>query len=399
MPYTVHSSSNCFGPDLPTPLALYIHIPFCTTCCSYCAFYSEEEASWRPFVGQYVQRLEAELDAVLSSSEEGFSTIFIGGGNPGCLTYAQLDSLLSLAQCKGRAEECTIEMNPETFSRALFPLFADKLVTRLSMGIQSMDDKVLSTLGRNATRADNIRSMELARQAHEDFGIELSFDLMLCLPGQSMEMAIADIDEIMDIASPSHISLYCLTVEEGTELSEKVSSGLLPVLDEDGQEAFLWGVWNHLQKLGFRHYEVSNFCRDDQLCRHNLTYWNLDSYVGLGSSSVSALRAGQRLRHVSQGQSLSAFALGVPFSEYSEETLTVGEHLEEFLMMSLRTDVGIDKALFQERFSRSFDIFFASVIETLDSSWFVSTGQSFSLSEIGFMVLDEVVLRFAMAVL
>jgi oxygen-independent coproporphyrinogen-3 oxidase len=344
-----------------------------------------------------MQRIETELEAIVSSSATSFSTIFIGGGNPGCLTYAQLQSMLSLAQSKGKSVECTIEMNPETFSRALFPLFEQSLVTRLSMGIQSMDDGVLTTLGRNARRTDNLCAIALAKEAQQIYGIEISFDLMLCLPGQSMEMAIADIDEILLLANPSHISLYCLTVEEGTDLSEKVSSGLLPVLDEDGQEAFLWGVWNHLKALGFRHYEVSNFSRNDKMCKHNLTYWNLDSYLGLGCSAASALRDGPSLQHFSQNQALFAYSHGISFSGYSFETLTLTEHLEEFLMMALRTDSGIDKSAFFQRFSQSFDKIFSHVVETLDSSWYVSTAQSFSLTEIGFMVLDEVVLRFALA--
>jgi oxygen-independent coproporphyrinogen-3 oxidase len=352
-----------------------------------------------PYREKYMQRLETELEGIVSSLDEGFSTIFIGGGNPGCLTYTQLASLLSLAQSKGRSAECTIEMNPETFDRSLFPLFEHSLVTRVSMGIQSMDDKVLSTLGRNARKEDNLRAIALAKEARQTYGIELSFDLMLCLPGQSLEMAIADIDLIMSLADPSHISLYCLTVEEGTELSEKVSAGELPVLDEDGQEAFLWGVWDHLKGLGFRHYEVSNFARNDRLCKHNLTYWNLDSYLGLGSSAVSALRDGVALQHFSQNQALFAYSQGIPFTGYGTEDLTQSEHLEEFLMMALRTDTGIDKALFFERFSLTFDNKFSSVIDSLDPSWYVSSEQSFSLTEVGFMVLDEVVIRFAMAVL
>ncbi len=352
-----------------------------------------------PYREKYMQRLQTELETIVTSTDSGFSTIFIGGGNPGCLTFEQLHNMLFLAQSKGKSDECTIEMNPETFNRTLFPLFEDSLVTRVSMGIQSMDDTVLATLGRNACRADNLKAISLAWEAHEKYGIELSFDLMLCLPGQTMEMAIADIDEIMGLASPTHISLYCLTVEEGTDLSEKVSEGVLPVLDEDGQEAFLWGVWNHLKRLGFRHYEVSNFSRDDRRCKHNLTYWNLDSYLGLGCSAVSALHNGSKLQHISQNQVLDDYSQGALFTGYSEETLTLSEHMEEFLMMALRTDMGIEKALFLERFTQSFDKMFASVIETLDSRWFLSTDQSFSLTEFGFMVLDEVVLRFALAVL
>jgi len=127
-------------------------------------------------------------------------------------------------------------------------------------------------------------------------------------------------------------------------------------------------------------------------------YWNLESYLGLGCSAVSALHDGPRLQHFTQDQTLVAYSQGDFFSGYSEENLKPSEHLEEFLMMALRTDIGIDKEVFAERFSQSFDKMYSSVIETLDPCWFISSVQRFSLTEIGFMVLDEVVLRFALAV-
>lgn len=388
-----------FDPPLSTVPSLYIHIPFCTRRCGYCAFYAENQGVWLPHRDTYLERLEQELDALLQSYNSGFPTIFLGGGNPGCLGPDRLAHLLSLAQKHGRPTECSIEINPETFNSSLFPLLEKKLITRISMGIQSMDDTVLSTLGRNAQRSDNLRAIALAREAHELYDTELSFDLMLCLPGQTLEMALADIDEIMALASPDHISLYCLTVEEGTDLSMAVSQGALPVLDEDGQEAFLWGVWQHLRSLGFRHYEVSNFARKEKLCKHNLTYWNLDSYIGLGCSAVSAIRREKTLSHITQKQDLATFVQDTLYSGYEKEKLSDIEHIEEYFMMALRTDFGIDKAAFFTRFNRCFDTEFASVIDSLDSRWFLSNKQSFSLTEIGFMVLDEIVLRFALVLL
>lgn len=344
-----------------------------------------------------MDRLMHELEEIVLRHDRPFSSIFIGGGNPGCLTYQQLDGMLALAQSHGKSEECTIEMNPETFDTSLFPLFASKKVTRLSMGIQSMDDTLLATLGRNARRKDNLKGISLAREVHALYGTDLSFDLMVCLPGQTLAMAKADIDEIVCLADPSHISLYCLTVEEGTALSDKVSKGLLPVLDEDGQEAFLWGVWDHLKSLGFSHYEVSNFCKGSNYCKHNRTYWNLESYLGLGSSAVSAIRGGQALCHYSQGEDLATYAQGKVFSGYVSEALTEKEHLEEYCMMALRTDVGIDKIVFEKRFSLSFDETFGSVVVSLQGDWYANSPQRFVLTEIGYMVMDEIVLRFALA--
>nr|WP_319776658.1 radical SAM protein [uncultured Sphaerochaeta sp.] len=139
------------------PKALYLHIPFCITCCSYCAFYSEPKASWIGSQEEYVTRLEQEIKGVIQELG-GFETIFIGGGNPGSLTEVQLSRLLIAAKST-HCSEVTIEMNPETFSESYFPLFEKKLVTRLSMGIQSMDDSVLHQLGRNAKTEDNFRAI------------------------------------------------------------------------------------------------------------------------------------------------------------------------------------------------------------------------------------------------
>lgn len=378
------------------PKALYLHIPFCTTRCSYCAFYSEPRPSWKGFQERYVARLEQEITDVVQETG-GFETIFIGGGNPGSLTEVQLSRLLVAAKSI-RCSEVTIEMNPETFSESYFPLFEKKLVTRLSMGIQSMDDSVLRQLGRNATVEDNLRAIALAKKAHDLYGIDLSFDLMAALPGQSIKMALQDIDTVVSLSDPSHISLYCLTVEEGTELARRVSQRELKVWDDDGQMVFLQNLWNRLGRLGYEHYEVSNFAREGRYCKHNLMYWNLDTYLGLGSSAASFLQSESHAWHYSQKEDLHSFAEGTLFGGYEKEWIGSDQLVEEYLMMALRTNRGIEKNLFKARFSLDFDSLFSKTVPQLDPLWYKNTPHLFVLSQVGWMVLDEIVLRLALQI-
>lgn len=377
-------------------LSLYLHIPFCTTCCSYCAFYSEPKEANKTFIDAYVDRLEKEI-AFCSSSHSRFATIFIGGGNPGSLSPLQLKRLLTAAKADA-SDEVTLEMNPETFSEDFFILFEEGLVTRLSMGIQSMDDAILANLGRNARRKDNLKALDLAKRACSQYGLELSLDLMVCLPGQTVQQAIADLHEILALTQADHISLYCLTVEEGTDLARQVGLGLTSVLDEDGQQAFLQSLWDEFGCLGFNHYEVSNFCRNNKKSKHNLVYWRLGNYLGLGSSAASTVSEGIVERHYTQVQNLQEFALQPLFSGYEEELVTASQQIEEYLMMALRTNTGIDKETFNLRFGLGFDSLFASSINSLDPLWYCNTEHLFVLTEFGFMVLDEILLRLAMEI-
>jgi oxygen-independent coproporphyrinogen-3 oxidase len=327
-----------------------------------------------------------------------FDTIFFGGGNPGCLSFLQLEKLLKASQLFGKSNECTIEMNPESFSLDFFPLFEQKLVTRLSMGIQSMQDKTLKTLGRNSSVSDNLKGISLAKQVHRLYGTDLSFDLMTCIPDQTIEDALSDIDKVVSLGDPGHLSLYCLTIEEGTELSDSVDSKKTTVLSDDGQEEMLTACWKHLASLGYRHYEISNFERNGNRCLHNLRYWDLASYLGLGSSAASTLIAQDAVLSITQDQNLKTYSESEIFSGYTQERLTKSEYLEEFLMMALRTDEGIEKSVFSTRFGIDFDQTFAKAIGSLEKSWAVDSPQLFALTEKGMMVLDDIVLRFALVI-
>ncbi|WP_320129248.1 radical SAM family heme chaperone HemW [uncultured Sphaerochaeta sp.] len=379
-------------------LSLYVHIPFCTSCCSYCAFYSEPENFWLEYREAYVARLEQEICQYADSLGQPFVTIFFGGGNPGCLSFSQLERLLLAATTYGLAEECTVEMNPESFRDDLFPLFEKKLITRLSMGIQSMNPTTLKRLGRNASREENLQGIALANKVHALYGTDLSFDLMTCIPGQTIAQAITDIDTVVSLSKADHISLYCLTIEEGTALANLVDKNLISLLHDDFQAEMLTSCWNHLASLGYGHYEISNFSKLGKRCLHNLRYWELKSYIGLGSSAASTLVKNQQVMRITQEQDLKSFSSSAIFSGYRTETLSSTEQMEEYLLMALRSDEGISKEQFSMRFFNTFDFLFENTIKTLDKNWFFDTPYSFSLQEEGMLFLDDITLRLAMSI-
>lgn len=374
-------------------LSLYLHVPMCRSRCSYCAFYSEPKAVWATRIDAYTERLVSEIEQ-LPTRGVPFHTLYIGGGDPANLGVEHLRRVLAAACREGRPDEVTLEVNPESFDERFFPLFADRLVTRLSMGIQTMDQRILTLLGRSASVSHNRRALALAREARLRYGIDLSIDMMLALPTQTVESALADIEQVLSLCDCEHLSLYCLTVEEGTALARQVEGGSIVVLDEDGQEAFLRAVWAALARLGFEHYEVSNFARNRRYSRHNSVYWRLGDYLGLGSGASSTLGS----FHWQQSQDLAQYADGALFSGYEREETTRGEQVEEYLMMGLRTGWGIDKALFSQRFGYAFDALFAGVVAGFEPGWYVDSAQSFVLTEDGWMVLDEILVRLVMEI-
>lgn len=375
------------------PVSLYLHVPLCKSRCSYCNFYSEPKKTWLGREKAYLARLLDELRMVKKPTE-GFHTIYIGGGDPANLTAGGLKALLQSTQGRRRPIETTIEANPESLDEELFTLFEEGLVTRLSIGIQSMDDQILARLGRSATLAQNRKALRIAQEARKRWDIDISVDLMVALPGQTTDMAIADIDEVLGLVDVEHLSLYCLTVEEGTLLAQQVAQRKVTVWDEDGQEQFLRTMWAALSDRGFEHYEVSNFAKNGRYSQHNCVYWRVDDYLGLGCSAASTLGSA----HWEQTSDFERWIAEPPLSGYEREDTSVVEQIEEYLMMGLRTRWGIDKALFAIRFGISFDKLFGKAIALFEQHWYTDTNYFFSITEDGWMVLDEILVRLALQI-
>lgn len=380
-------------PPTAEQLSLYLHVPMCGTRCSYCSFYSEPKENWQAHKEQYADRLLGEV-AALQAPKGGFHTLYIGGGSPLYLGYPAIVKILTAVREAGSPEEVTLEVNPEQVDMELLSLCGSGLISRISIGIQSMDDRLLTLLGRSATADINRSALLLLQEARERYGIDISVDLMVALPTQKIEQAIADIDMVLGTVDVQHLSLYCLTVEEGTALAQRVAAQEVLIHNEDSQALFLDAVNLALQERGFAHYEVSNWAKHQRYSRHNTVYWSVGDYLGLGSSAASTVGT----QHWEQSQDLATYAASPLFSGYEVEEISLTEQVEEYLMMGLRTAWGIDKLIFANRFGLSFDSLFQITNMNLKKSWYKDTPQTFSLTEKGWLVLDEILLRLVLQI-
>ena len=371
------------GLDQERPLSLYIHVPFCASKCSYCAFYSLPLSSaGNDAVERYTDFIKAEISALSREWKKPYHTVFIGGGNPGILGYRRLKEMLFIACENGKPEEVTIEINPENVSDEIMML--DGLLTRVSVGIQSLDEKTLRTLGRNASAESARKALSVLSGLPFDFNA----DIITAVPGQSIGSSLHDIEEIASYG-PAHISLYCLTFEEGTPLARQ----LVP-LDGDEEADFLTSCWKLLGELGYRHYEISNFAKPGKECLHNKVYWNLGQYIGFGPGAESSVGY-RKAVSMRDSDTLDGF-LRRP--EQTVSFLSEDETEEEYLLVSLRTASGIQKREYGERFSHSFDQRYGAFIDKLEKDWYMNDVEHFSLTEAGFLFLDRIILELAMAI-
>ncbi|MBP5163622.1 MAG: coproporphyrinogen III oxidase family protein [Spirochaetales bacterium] len=328
--------------DFSKDLSLYIHVPFCISKCDYCAFYSvpclSDEA-----LDAYTARLVAEIEEVCSRMEgRPFTTAFIGGGNPGCLGAERLGRIVRSVCANGRPSEFSTEMNPESLSESFFSLF-DGGLTRLSMGVQSLDPEALRFLGRNADLERTRRGLELSQKLKSVSGCTLSYDLITCLGDWHDELS--DVENITSFYPSDHLSVYALTLEEGTPLYRRKPD--LP--DSDRQYEILKGIWELLEGKGFEHYEVSNFARAGFRCEHNCRYWAYRQYLGLGPGAAStAFAPDGRVSRLGFGASAAGYIGSGLFAGFEKEVLSDKEACEELVLMGMRYKGGLDLSRVEE---------------------------------------------------
>ena len=251
--------------------SLYIHIPFCNSKCSYCDFFSVTDHS---LMSQVLDKtLEQTVRYIDYFGIKRIPTVYIGGGTPTSMPLPLLDKLLSFVGKLPLEDgaECTIEANPETVTPDLLALLSSSCINRLSLGIQSFSNSTLKILGRHCDFKTNFIKLELIKARWQG---QLSLDLISSIPGQAVSESIEDIDTAVSF-KPDHISLYALTLEEGTPLARLYSDNLDAIDDN---------VWiiasDHLEVSGYHRYEVSNFALSGHQSRHNTRYWKLLPYIG-----------------------------------------------------------------------------------------------------------------------
>ena len=315
----------------------------------------------------------------------------MGGGNPALASLEFLSEVLTTVTQLGTPQEVTIEVNSESL-REEHTLLFDKGVNRLSVGLQSLNREHLKTLGRRVDLESNYRAIELTNRWREAYNIEVNFDLITSIPNQTIEEAQDEISQLVRLASPHHISLYNLTLEEGSELAQMRN---LPFKEEQEEATLLFALWEELEALGYHQYEISNFAKEERYqSLHNGRYWSLDDYLGLGSSAVSLI---SNVNYTNESN-LTTYGNSEPFTTYLREELTQLEMMESHLMMGLRTSKGIDKREWFKRYAVELNTLFEKPIKALQNDerhLIVDRNENFSLTKEGFMLLDAIILYLA----
>ncbi len=319
---------------------IYIHVPFCHRKCTYCAFFSKvESGAWR--VEDYVDGVLREMEARRGEQAHAIKTVYFGGGTPSLLPIGELARIVEGLRRwfdLSQVEEVTLEANPEDLTpQYLADLAGLGFVNRLSIGVQSLDDKVLRKLNRRHTAQ---QALEAVENAYAAGFCNISVDFIY---GTGEFENMGDMGTI--VGDVTHVSAYSLTVEPGTALAVQVEQGRVTLPDEEEVVRQYHALRRLLEAAGFRQYEVSNYARPGFESKHNSRYWDRTPYLGLGPGA----------------HSFSRFAGGVPVEKrrwnnpdgsVGEETLTEADAVNETIMTALRTVKGLDVDALPERYKK-----------------------------------------------
>lgn len=377
--------------DMISP-GLYIHIPFCKRKCAYCDFasYAGHGSLYTP----YLAALRQEMLARSCIGKVTARTLYVGGGTPTVLSAPDLATLVRDARrvfSLPADAEVTVEANPGTVDEAYLCRLRRAGVNRLSLGVQSLDDRLLGLLGRIHTAQEAIAAVRDARAA----GFQnLNLDLMLGLPRQTL----ADWQECVWgalVLMPEHLSLYVLAVEEDTPLAERIKGGALPAPDDDlAAEMYEWAE-ETLAGAGYVHYEISNWARPGLACRHNLIYWRNESYLGLGAAAHSWSCGKRRSNVCHPADYIEAVQDGrAPVAE--AEIIDPSLEMAETMMMGLRLlQEGVSFDRFERRFGvEMLEVYGAEIAGAVGDGLLERTADRVCLTRRGALLGNRVFVRF-----
>ena len=398
------------SPTASSGISLYIHIPFCLSKCPYCDFntYQGIEGLKVPYVDGLVRELEL-WGRLLNHPR--VNTIFFGGGTPSYMTMVQIGAVLKVvSQDFQIADQCeiTLESNPGDLSETLLDQMLELGVNRLSIGVQSFDDGLLQMLGRRHTAAQAEEAYLLARRAGFS---NINLDLMYGLPRQTMPQWESSMVCSVDLR-PDHLSLYCLTLEEGTPLRQQVELGHLPEADPDLAADMYTHTRAALKAAGYEQYEISNWAMLRRECVHNMAYWQNTAYLGVGAGAHSSLE-GHRFWNVSsprlyiershswpswesnQGNRLDfpELARSGPLDGY--EIIERKLEMAETMLLGLRLLKGVHAADFQARFGVDpCEVYSKEIEELVEQELLKQQYDVLSLTERGLLLGNQVFMRF-----
>lgn len=332
-------------------IGIYIHIPFCKSKCFYCNFYSEEKKD-STVMENYIDAVCMEImqNADLLSTRR-ITTIYIGGGTPSLLNPKQIKKILDVLKlfCY-EPEEVTIEVNPESVTEEKLKEYHNMGINRLSIGIQSINEKTLKYIGRSYTSKENIKNViEVA----EKVGINnISADCIIGLPEETEETFKNTVEYILSLGkSVKHISAYSLEVHEGTKIDFLINGGFISLPSEETERNMKYALDKILEENGFERYEISNYAKKGYESKHNLKYWNKEEYLGLGSAASSYINSSRYTNIDNVEQYINSVQNGISTVIFKEDLDEI-EDIKEYIILRLRLKEGLNIDTFKSKFGK-----------------------------------------------
>lgn len=358
---------------------LYIHIPFCEQKCFYCSFVVSIGQEHR--INQYIDCLEIEAEYYQG---EAVSSIYIGGGTPTLISIEQLQRIFKTIHKRFQLSsdyEWTIEANPEGLDMSKLKFLKNEGINRISLGVQSFNDKYLKVLGRAHDSKTAVQAFDRIRKSGFD---NVNVDLMFSFPNQTMDELKQDVAAITQLGS-EHLSLYTLTVEKNSKFYVQN----IQLQDDQDQAQQYTYVCDFLKEKGFEQYEVSNFSKPAKTSQHNLNYWEGGSYIGLGIGAHSHIGTKRSWNVSKLNEYLSRMQKGISAQEGSEE-LTTYDKMKEVVLFGLRMNCGINIGKITGRFGCFLGDEQKKKIERfVEGGLLIKDGDTLKTSAKGRLVLDE----------
>ena len=374
---------------------IYLHVPFCVKKCAYCDFVSFPE---QIRAEAYFQALYKEI--AMAAAECGgkkFDTVFFGGGTPSAVPLEFICAAVERISAEFDLEisEATIECNPGTVDMGKLAAYRKAGFNRISIGVQSFDDGLLRSIGRIHSARQAEETVKLARSV----GFEnMNIDLMYGLPGQS-EKEYIDSIERGGLLGVDHISAYSLILEEGTPLYDWVNEGRIVLPDDDAVYDMHTAGMARLESLGYKRYEISNYARPGCQCRHNINYWDVGEYIGLGLNSSSALRSksGELIRF-KNCESIDNYISEINCGRLPRENVeSIGRENEmfEWIMLGLRKIEGVELGRFKARFGADVCEVYREAVNKLENMGWLTVDQRFMrLTDRGLDMQNSALMEF-----
>lgn len=373
-------------------LAIYIHMPFCASKCYYCDFISfcncDDE------IDTYIENLLIEIELYRQKiNEYKIRTIYLGGGTPSYLEAKHIKKLLGYIYENFDAKEIieiTIETNPGTIDEKKLETYKQCGINRISIGVQSLNESLIKSIGRGHSTDDIYKSFQLL----SDYGFDnINADLIYGLPNQTIEDCQRSLEK-MAALNIKHISYYSLILEEGTKMHRWHEEGKIKLPDEEVEREMYYCGINFLKQKGYKHYEISNFANDGFECKHNLFYWTLKPYIGIGLGAHSNIDK-KRFWNYNNFKEYYDRLNENKYPVCGMEEIDINMEIAEYMIMGLRLIEGINKKSFEYRFNKQADEVYKMALKkhmeqgliTMDRDWIRFTPKGLDLSNIVYVDL------------